>query len=116
MSAHARTPAGPSLLKDQTLPWRDQVHLERLRLSECTWRDFNSSRVGGTAPSPPPPPRPSTGEWLPPPAFLPLGLAAPVLLSWSHWDLARGLPHRPRDDVSRVAVAGAWDAQAALGR
>jgi hypothetical protein len=70
--------------------------------------------VGGTVPSPPPLPRPSTGERLPPPAFLPPGLAAPAPLSWSHGDSARRLPHRPRDDVSRAAVAGAWDAQAAL--
>ncbi len=54
--------------------------------------------------------------WLPPPAFLPPGLAAPVPTSWSHWDSPRGIKHRPRGFASRAnaAAAGSWDAQAAL--
>ena len=88
---------------------------------EPTLADTSASGATSTAPdergadTPPTQPlRATTADWLPPPAFLPLGWVPPAQHGWTRWDSARGSPPRPRSFAREGDAPASWDAQTML--
>ena len=70
---------------------------------------------GGRSESADTPPVPTTtGQWLPPQAYLPRGAPLVDLPAWTYWESSQGIPQRPRAVGPGRSDTGSWDAQATL--
>ena len=70
---------------------------------------------GGRSESADTPPVPTTtGQWLPPQAYLPRGAPLVELPAWTYWESSQGIPQRPRAVGPGRSDSGSWDAQATL--